>query len=340
MYSFIKYTLGGNAARRAIYRVYDDKTKITSALCQDTGMNIDTFLEAWSYWMTTSGGTDDNVKSLIDSYTDNVNQYDYSHIYTTAASGQTDGGNSGSFVSRDNSITFNGKLNLAFDCTINSSDLFIKHLAVNKSGSDFIFTLDYESSAARMFSFFVPMSDSAIYLNYDSMKPGSNIIQFKIPISKLSNIDRIEMLFSIPRKAEKSSWLYFDTAPLNYLCPNKSDKKYDIDVMLNGAVLRFDQPPTIIGGKTLVPFRKIFESLGATVGWDKATKTASGAKGNINVSLVLGSTTAYVNGKPVVLEVPATSVNGSTMVPARFVAETLGAYVDWDKDTKTVIIVD
>lgn len=52
------------------------------------------------------------------------------------------------------------------------------------------------------------------------------------------------------------------------------------------------------------------------------------------MKLKIGSTNAVVNGQSVSLDVPGTLVNGRTMVPARFIAETLGAQVDWDANTK------
>lgn len=50
------------------------------------------------------------------------------------------------------------------------------------------------------------------------------------------------------------------------------------------------------------------------------------------------SITILVNGKAVASDVPPQIINGRTMVPIRFVAEALGAKVDFDNSTKTVII--
>ncbi|MEI7026921.1 copper amine oxidase N-terminal domain-containing protein [Paenibacillus sp. y28] len=46
-----------------------------------------------------------------------------------------------------------------------------------------------------------------------------------------------------------------------------------------------------------------------------------------------------VNGQAVQNEVPAINMNGSTMVPLRFVSESLGATVDWNKETSTAVIL-
>lgn len=56
------------------------------------------------------------------------------------------------------------------------------------------------------------------------------------------------------------------------------------------------------------------------------------------VKLVVGSSTALVDGRSLSLDVPATIINGRTLVPVRFVAESLGAQVNWNGDNREVII--
>ncbi len=112
----------------------------------------------------------------------------------------------------------------------------------------------------------------------------------------------------------------------------------DIKITINGEAKTFDVMPQIIEGRTLVPMRGIFEALGAEVGWDDATKTASGKTATTTVALTIDNKEAKVNGKAVTLDVPAQIIDSRTMVPARFVAESLGCKVDWDGTTKTVII--
>jgi len=111
-----------------------------------------------------------------------------------------------------------------------------------------------------------------------------------------------------------------------------------IKVFLNGKRIRFDQPPIIQDGRTLVPLRAIFEAMEATVEWDDKTKTVTAKKGDTTIVMTIGNKTMKKNGEEIVLDVPPQIVNGRTLVPARAVAESFGAEVGWDGSTRTVTI--
>ena len=112
----------------------------------------------------------------------------------------------------------------------------------------------------------------------------------------------------------------------------------DIKVTINGQNLTMDQPPVLVNDRTLVPVRAIFEALGAKVDWNNDTNTATGVLGSTTVEIQIENTVAKVNGKDVTLDVPAKLISDRTLVPVRFISESLGAKVDWDNDTQTVII--
>jgi len=112
-----------------------------------------------------------------------------------------------------------------------------------------------------------------------------------------------------------------------------------IRVVINGTPLAFAHtPPMQVKGSTLVPMRDIFEALGATVKFDKASQTVYGQKGATAIILPLGALTATVSGQPHTLPQPAQLVAGTTLVPLRFISEALGASVGWDPATSTVTI--
>jgi hypothetical protein len=112
----------------------------------------------------------------------------------------------------------------------------------------------------------------------------------------------------------------------------------DIKVVIDDKALVTDVSPTIIDGRTLVPLRAIFEALGATVEWNAETVTVTAKKDNTIIILKVNDKYPLVNGKQQELDVPATVINDRTMVPVRFIANSLGTYVRWDGELATVSI--
>lgn len=98
----------------------------------------------------------------------------------------------------------------------------------------------------------------------------------------------------------------------------------------DGRIIASDVEPIFIGDHAMVPVRAIFETMGATVTWDAAAQTITGRKADNTVVLRIGQRTATVNGRSESLAQPAQVVNGRTLVPFRFVGESLGANVEWD----------
>jgi len=111
-----------------------------------------------------------------------------------------------------------------------------------------------------------------------------------------------------------------------------------IAVVVNDWRVLFDVVPIIYENRTLVPFRGIFEALGMRVEWNEDARTAIGTRGNLVIEIPIDSNIAYVNGEPVKLEVPAMLHNDRTLIPIRFVAEASGAEVDWNEESRTVVI--
>lgn len=90
--------------------------------------------------------------------------------------------------------------------------------------------------------------------------------------------------------------------------------------------------------RTLVPARGIAEALGGQVRWDDTLRQVYITLHDTHILLTIDSITAVVNGGEVELDAPARIIGGSTLVPARFVAEALGVTVYFDTDTNTVLI--
>ncbi|MET3508376.1 copper amine oxidase N-terminal domain-containing protein [Halalkalibacter oceani] len=114
------------------------------------------------------------------------------------------------------------------------------------------------------------------------------------------------------------------------------------DVYINGTKQNFQQSAYIKDGTTLVPMRPIFEALGASVQWDNRAKKVTGTKDKRKITLSVGNKKGYITENGVTGSVdlthPAEITNGATMVPLRFISESLGANVKWDSASKSVKI--
>jgi hypothetical protein len=116
--------------------------------------------------------------------------------------------------------------------------------------------------------------------------------------------------------------------------------KTGVKLYVNGTEPTFEVAPMISNGSTLVPFRAISESLQAKVTWNEEERSVTVVRNTVTVKLLIDSKIAYVNGVEKTLEVPATIVEGSTVVPARFISEALNAIVNWDAESKSVVIYE
>lgn len=115
-------------------------------------------------------------------------------------------------------------------------------------------------------------------------------------------------------------------------------KAEPIYLYVNGEKLNPPMPPILLNGTTVVPARAIFEKLGAQVGWYPNTQVVTVKSPVANIVLKINSEIAEVNGVKEKLVVPAKIINGSTMIPLRFVSEKLGLKVNWNPTTRTITI--
>ena len=111
-----------------------------------------------------------------------------------------------------------------------------------------------------------------------------------------------------------------------------------ISLEIDGTVIRTEVPPTVIGGRTMVPVRDIFEACGANVTWDPATKKITGSKGGKNVVMQVVSNKLYMNSSVATMDCTPVIIEGRTLAPARYVALGFGGTTQWDALNKVVVI--
>jgi len=126
----------------------------------------------------------------------------------------------------------------------------------------------------------------------------------------------------------------------------------DIKIYIDGVPLIADEAPISINGRTLVPFRAIFEALNFSVKWESEAK-------QINAECKTDQNRIYCNiqiddGRMIVMfddytnsnsfvndtffEVPPQIINGKTYIPLRAISEGIGCEVDWNGGSKTITI--
>ena len=125
-----------------------------------------------------------------------------------------------------------------------------------------------------------------------------------------------------------------------------------IKVQLNGEIIDFTDEqnnvvnPEIINDRTMVPMRKIFEMFDANIFWNNETRTVKATTEEKEIILTIDSEKAILKNiesneeKEITLDAAPVILNDRTMVPVRFIAESLEKEVGWDVSNKTVVIVD
>ena len=117
-----------------------------------------------------------------------------------------------------------------------------------------------------------------------------------------------------------------------------------VTVKVDDVVVQSPVPAQLINGRTMLPMRSIFERIGARVTWMETEKIIFATKDNFLITMQIDNTTMSVrkieNDEIIKIELdsPPCIVNGSTLVPVRAIAESLGYNVQWDPQTYTVDI--
>ncbi|MFS0836498.1 copper amine oxidase N-terminal domain-containing protein [Paenibacillus sp. 1P03SA] len=108
---------------------------------------------------------------------------------------------------------------------------------------------------------------------------------------------------------------------------------------VDGQKIAMPAAPVLIKDTSMVPFRFLGELLGAEVSWENSTQTVTLKGNDRTVTLSVGHPEADVNGVQTVLDQPAAIVNETTLVPLRFIAESLNRNVAYDNASKVITIV-
>lgn len=106
-------------------------------------------------------------------------------------------------------------------------------------------------------------------------------------------------------------------------------------IYYNDQLLNTTEPVVNVNGRTLVAFRDLFDCFDAEVEWSDEFRMAKASYGKNTVYLFPDTGVAQLNGVPQELAVGPQIINDRIYLPLRFVAQSLGATVDYTKDRAT-----
>ena len=131
----------------------------------------------------------------------------------------------------------------------------------------------------------------------------------------------------------------YTTGSETYSLDKTDASSKEIKVYLNGEQLEFDVPPVEINGRTKVPFRKIFESMGTVVWFNEVDNSILGTTiDGEEIRHTNGTNKATINGVEKTYDSISEVINDRTLIPVRMVADLLGADVSWIEKNNEVQI--
>ena len=97
------------------------------------------------------------------------------------------------------------------------------------------------------------------------------------------------------------------------------------DYVVNNSIVSGDAAPYIDSAwRTMVPFRVLGETFGATVDWDQDAQSVTYIYGDTELVMTIGEDTYTINGEEFNMDTAPVLSGDRTYVPVRFVAEGLG----------------
>jgi hypothetical protein len=147
-------------------------------------------------------------------------------------------------------------------------------------------------------------------------------------------------MFTVPVLAGPQGWLGNLSSATTKVFSAVSGQK-TLKLYVNEVEIKPDVPPFIDNNnRTMVPLRFAAEALGCIVDWDAETQTVKVNRGDTDITLIVGLNKAKVNDNTVTMDTKAVIKGQRTMVPLRFIGESLNAKVEWVPEEYAVYITD
>lgn len=115
-------------------------------------------------------------------------------------------------------------------------------------------------------------------------------------------------------------------------------KTFALSLFIDNQKIWNNPMPIEKNGRILVPISVVSEKLGAQVDWDNINKTVIITRDTKTIKLQINNKQATVDDKTIILDVAPQIVKDRTMVPLRFIADSLGENVEYISDKKAILI--
>lgn len=158
----------------------------------------------------------------------------------------------------------------------------------------------------------------------EAIKAVLNVLYWDTDVKQITKIDNTPI--------EKTKWLEY-AGERSWYEQNVYHIRGPIPIWINDEVLETGPtPPYNKNNRVFIPYRLIFEALGAKVDYfpkDGPIEKVTGELNGKTIEMYLGQKTAYLNGEPYEMDVAPEIKQSRTFIPIRFAAEALGCKVEY-----------
>ncbi|MBI4733684.1 MAG: copper amine oxidase N-terminal domain-containing protein [Rubrobacteridae bacterium] len=113
----------------------------------------------------------------------------------------------------------------------------------------------------------------------------------------------------------------------------------EVMVKVNDIAITPEIPPFTVSGRVMVPLRSMSDALGARTAWNGIDRSVTVFKSGRKVTVKVGNINATLDDSATSnLGVPPMLIDGVVLIPARFISEALGARVEWNSKTSTMLV--
>lgn len=223
-------------------------------------------------------------------------------------------------------------------------------------------TVGQDSTVGAVYATKQTLNDANLSLTFSNMTPASGASTYQIAIPLQIYVPSgvtgdISLTISAPSSSTYSSGKVVvakasvpvptpttlsptaQPAPSVIRLPIGSNNYY-----VNEKMKSMDTAAVISDGRTLLPIRYIATPLGASVDWNESEQKATISLNGKTIELWVNRNTAMINGAETPIDpsnsnmAPIVVPPGRTMLPLRFIAENLGAKVEWDPAQQVVTV--